>query len=69
MVQDDKIYVDATQPATLRYPGGSVDCPTLISWHELPAKDREKATIKVNVADGPLYAAQDIDRLHYGHCL
>ena len=73
MAEGDKIYVDPSQPATLQYPGGSVDCPTLqeavIAWHKLPAKDREKANIKVNVGDGPLYTAQDIDRLHYGHCL
>jgi len=70
MTDDDAIYVDASQPATLRYPGGSVDCPTLqeavIARNNLPSKDRNQATIKVNIADGPVYTAQEIDRLHYG---
>lgn len=68
----DKIYVDASQAATLRHAGSAVDCPTLqeavLAWHRLPEKDRAQATIKVNIrgGGGPLYAAHEIDRLHYG---
>ena len=28
----DKIYVDASQPSTLRHAGGSVECPTLVAF-------------------------------------
>ena len=68
----EKIFADASQPATLRHGGASVDCLTLqeavLAWHRLAAKDREQATIKVNVrgGGGPVYTAQEIDRLHYG---
>ena len=63
----DKIYVDASQPATLRHAGGSVECPTLheavIAWRALPDKDRHQATIQV--LGGPLYTADEIDRLYH----
>jgi hypothetical protein len=63
----DKIYVDASQPATLRHDGGSVECPTLheaiIAWRKLPDKDRHQATIQV--LGGPLYTADEIDRLYH----
>ncbi|MGA2843398.1 MAG: hypothetical protein ABSG18_25355 [Steroidobacteraceae bacterium] len=63
MSDADKIFVDASQPATLRHAGGSVHCHTLqeavIAWHKLPAKDREQATIKVT--GGTVYTAHQID--------
>jgi len=63
----DKIYVDASQPATLRHSGRSVECPTLqeavIAWRTLPGKDRHQATIRV--LGGPLYTADEIDRLYH----
>jgi hypothetical protein len=63
----DKIYVDASQPSTLRHAGGSVECPTLheavIAWRALPDKDRHQATIQV--LGGPLYTANEIDRLYH----
>ena len=65
----EKIYVDASQPATLRHAGGSVECPTLheavIAWRKLPDKDRHQAIIQVNVVGGPLYTADEIDRLYH----
>jgi hypothetical protein len=65
----DKIYVDASQRATLRYAGGSVECPTLqeavIAWRKLSDKDRHQATIQVNVVGGPLHTADEIDRLYH----
>jgi hypothetical protein len=63
---DDKIYADASQAATLRHAGGSVDCLTLqeavLEWMRLPEKDRNEATITVR--NGPTYNAAQIDRLH-----
>ena len=63
----DKIYVDASQPATLRHSGRSVECHTLqeavIAWRTLPYKDRHQATIQV--LGGPLYTADEIDRLYH----
>ena len=63
----DKIYVDASQPATLRHSGHSVECPILqeavIAWRTLPDKDRHQATIQV--LGGPLYSADEIDRLYH----
>jgi hypothetical protein len=63
----DKIYVDASQPATLQHSGRSVECPTLheavIAWRGLPDKDRHQATIQV--LGGPLYTADQIGRLYH----
>jgi hypothetical protein len=63
----DKIYVDASQPATLRHSGRSVECPTLqeavIAWRALPDRDRQRATIRV--LGGQLYTADEIDRLYH----
>ena len=68
MSDDDKIYVDASQPAILLYAGRSIDCLTLqeavMEWHRLPANDRTHAMIRVR--GGTIYAAREIDRLHYG---
>jgi hypothetical protein len=55
---------------TVQHAPGSFDCYTLqeavLAWHRRPAKDREQATIKVNVPGGPVYTAREIERLHYG---
>ena len=65
---NDKIYANPAQPATLRYGAKSVDCYTLqeavLAWMRLPEKDRQQATIKVNVPGGATYSATEIDRLH-----
>ena len=66
MSDTDKIYADASQPATLRHAGGSVHCHTLqeavLDWMRLSVKDREQATIRTD--DGTVYTANEIDRLH-----
>ena len=64
-----KIYVDGGQPATLNDGAGALtDCATLqeavSAWHKLPSGQKVRATIKV--IGGPVYAAHEIDRLHYG---
>jgi hypothetical protein len=70
MTDDDlKIYVDPAQPATLNDGAGKLtDCPTLqeavSAWHALPSAQKVRATVKV--IGGPVYAAHQIDRLHYG---
>jgi hypothetical protein len=68
MSEPEKIFVDASQPATLRYSGQSVDCYTLgeavAEFDRLPEGDRRQATIKVNVPGGATYTAEEIDRLH-----
>jgi hypothetical protein len=60
------IYVDASQPATLRYEGQSVDFQTLeeavSAWMRLSEDEREQATIRVN--DGTIYDAKEIGRLY-----
>ena len=63
----DKIYVDATQPATLNDGAGvQTDCPTLgeavTAWQRLRREKKIRATIKV--IGGPVYTAHEIDRLH-----
>jgi hypothetical protein len=64
----EKIYVDPTLPATLQHDGESHECHTLeeavLAWLHLPEDERAQATIRVNGANGPLYTAADIDRLH-----
>ena len=51
--------------------GGGVldDCPTLqeavMAWHRLAPEQKKRATVKV--FGGPLYIAEEIERLHYGH--
>jgi hypothetical protein len=69
MSNDEKIYVDAAQPATLNNGGGVLDdCPTLqeavIAWHELPLEQKKRASVKM--FGGPVYNAGEIERLHYG---
>jgi hypothetical protein len=64
---DEKIYVDASQPATLRYGTGSLDCYTLgeagLEWTRLSEQNRERATIE---SGGRVYNANEIARLHVG---
>jgi hypothetical protein len=64
----DRIYVDPTHPATLRHDGEDHVCQTLEeavrAWLHLPEAERRDATIQVNVPNGPLYTAAEIDRLH-----
>jgi hypothetical protein len=68
MSEDDKIYVDAGQPATLNNGAGKLtDYRTLqeavMAWHRLPPEQTKRATIKV--IGGPVYTAAEIVRLHY----
>ena len=66
-MNDEKIYVDASRPATLNNGGSLDDCPTLeeavMAWHRLPPEQRKRATIRV--MGGPLYTATEIERLHF----
>jgi hypothetical protein len=68
--QPERIYVDPTLPATLRHDGETHEYHTLeeavLAWLHLPRDERAHASIKVNVANGPIYTAADIDRLHIG---
>ena len=69
MSDDDKIYVDPGQPATLNNGAGKLtDYGTLqeavMAWHRLPPQQTRRATIKV--LGGPVYTAAEIVRLHYG---
>ena len=49
----DRIYVDDSLPATLRYYGRTVSCATLHeavnAWRKLPNDVRTDATIKIDV--------------------
>jgi hypothetical protein len=65
MSADDKIYVDAQQPATLNDGAGKLtDCRTLqeavMAWHRLRPEQTKRATIKV--IGGPVYTAAEIVR-------
>jgi hypothetical protein len=64
---DGKIYVDASQPATLHNGSNAISCPTLqeavLAWYRLPDDERERATIVAT--DGQRYTAQEIVRLYY----
>jgi hypothetical protein len=63
----DRICVDGSLPATLRYYGRTVSCATLHEavndWRKLPNDVRTDATIKVDVEGGNLYQASEIARL------
>ena len=67
-MSDDKIYVDASQPASLRYGAKSTDCLTLqeavLEWMRLSEQDRSRSTICTS--GGGVYKANEIDRLHVG---
>jgi hypothetical protein len=36
-----------------------------MAWHRLAPEQKKRATVKV--FGGPLYIADEIERLHYGH--
>ena len=66
---DLRIFVDLTRPATLNDGVGSqTDFATLeaavVAWRALPSARKIRATVKV--IGGPVYAAHQINRLHYG---
>ena len=66
MKNQEKIYVDASLPATLNTGTGVLqDCPTLqeavVAWHRLAPQQKKRATVKV--FGGPLYNADEIERL------
>ena len=68
MTDEFKIYVDAARPATLNNGAGKqTDFATLeeaiAAWRALPSAEKIRATIKVIC--GPVYRAQQIERLHY----
>ena len=67
MADNDKLYVDAGQPAVLRYEGIEVFCPTLqeakIAWDKLSSNQKATATIKVKNRQ---YTPAEIDRMYYG---
>ena len=69
MSDDYKIYVDGGRPATLNNGAGVLsDCATLqeavLAWQRLAPGQKIRATVKV--IGGPVYTAQEIERLHYG---
>ena len=64
--EEDKIYADASQPATLIDGDISIDCPTLgdavVALDNLPEQRKSVATITVK---DRVFTASDIDRLHH----
>jgi len=66
MTEDEKIYVDATRPATLHSGAVSTDWPTLrdavMAWHRSRPEQARVATIRV--IGGILYTAAEIPKLH-----
>jgi hypothetical protein len=67
MSSHEKSYEDQSLPATLRYAGRLVRCPTLqeavIAWNHLSPAQKKIATIKVE--SGRLYWGDIVDRLHH----
>jgi hypothetical protein len=67
MAENENIYVDASQPATSDDGRVQTEYYTLqeakIAWDGLPPVRKQSATIS---AGGQVYAAQQINRLHYG---
>jgi hypothetical protein len=68
MREEDKIYVDQGEPATLYVDGRDpIDCPTLraakLAWNRLSPAMQKTATIRV--AGGRVYGPGEIDRLHH----
>ncbi len=66
--ENEKLYVDAGTPrAELIDQDKTIQCPTLgeavMEWHRLPTDRKVAATIRVS---GKVYAADEIDRMHYG---
>jgi hypothetical protein len=64
---DEKIYIDASQPASLLDGPNLTDCPTLqeavIAWHRLPSERQRTARIRTAAN---VFTAKEIDRLYYG---
>jgi hypothetical protein len=64
--EEDKIYADASQPATLIDGDILIDCPTLgdavVALDNLPEPRKSAATIKVK---DRVFTASEIDRLHH----
>jgi hypothetical protein len=62
MSSEDKIYVDASQPATLIDGDKSIECPTLgeavVALDHLPEPRQSAATIKIG---GRVFTASEID--------
>jgi hypothetical protein len=68
MSDNYKIYVDAERHATLNNgAGASTDWATLreavLAWQQLSPGQKIRATVKV--IGGPVYTAQEIERLQY----
>ena len=63
----EKIYVDASQPASLLDGPNLTDCPTLqeavIAWRRLPSERQRTARIR---AAANVFTAEEIDRLYSG---
>jgi hypothetical protein len=66
MSNEDKIYIDARQPATLIDGGQSIDCSTLgeavRAYDNLPEARKSAATIKCGAR---VFTGAEIDRLHH----
>ena len=66
MGNEEKIYADASQPATLIDGDILIDCPTLgdavVALDNLPETRKSAATIKVK---DRIFTASEIDRLHH----
>ena len=64
--EQDKIYADASQPATLIDNDILIDCPTLgdavVALDNLPEPRKSAAMIKVG---DRVFTAAEIDRLHH----
>jgi hypothetical protein len=64
--EEDKIYADASQPATLIDGDILIDCPTLgdavVALDNLPESRKSVATIKVK---DRVFTASEIYRLHH----
>jgi len=64
--EEDKIYADASQPATLIDGDILIDCPTLgdavVALDNLPEQRKSVATMKVK---DRVFTASEIDRLHH----
>jgi hypothetical protein len=69
LIEDDKIYVDSAQPATLNNGSGQLtDYPTLqeavVTWQRLAPEHEIRAIVKL--IGGPVYTMKEIERLCYG---
>ena len=69
MSDDYKIYVDASQPATLNNGAGALTDfailqEAVLAWQRLAPEQKIRATVKV--IGGPVYTVKEIERLCYG---